>query len=471
MPRPYQPPAIAHLLNNPRCALWAGMGLGKCVTTLTALDALFMSGTETRPALVLAPLRVAANTWPTEVEKWSHFSHIEMSAVVGTEKERIIALKRDASVYTINYENLPWLCTLYGTDWPFGTVVADEATRTKNLRVTLQTSTKGTQFYRADGGVRMRAIGKIAHTKINRWINLTGTPAPNGLRDLWGQTWLIDQGVRLGRTYQGFMTRWFQRTHGEYGVEPLPHAQTEIQDRLKDVCMSINAKDYFDIADPIVTDIRVELPEKSRKLYRDMAKRMYMEIEGNPIEAFNAASRTIKCLQIASGAAFTDDSAGANRPWVEVHDVKLQALESIIEEAAGMPVLVAYWFKPTLARLKKAFKQGRELDRKKETEDAWNAGKIPLLFVQWASASHGLNLQDGGNIIVYIDQWWDMELYQQILERIGPVRQFQAGHNRPVFVYRIIASRTVDEDVIERHETKAAVQDILLKATNRERAA
>jgi SNF2 family DNA or RNA helicase len=466
-PRPWQEPAIAHLLDVPRCALFLPMGGGKSSSVLSALDTLYMSGAESQPALVLAPLRVAKNTWPDECGKWD-FPHISCSAIVGTPEERIAALKRDASIYTINYENVPWLVEHLGGDWPFGTVVCDESTRTKSLRISVQQHPKTKkQFLRATSGKRIKPLAKIAHTKIHRWINLTGSPAANGLTGLWGQTWLLDMGSRLGRTYEGFMQRWFQKGYDGFSVEPKDHAQREIQDKLRDICLAIDLADYLDIQKPIVQNVFVDLPAKARTLYRDMEKRMFMEIEGNEVEAFNAASRTIKCLQLANGAAYTDDSTGTDRPWAEVHDAKLQALESIIEEAAGNPVLVSYWFKPDLVRLKKAFPQGRELDAKKQTEDDWNAGKIPVLFAHPASAGHGLNLQDGGNIIVYFAQWWDLELYEQILERIGPVRQMQSGHNRPVFVYRIVARDTVDEDVIERIETKAEVQDILKRAMKR----
>lgn len=449
-PRAYQTRARDHMLDLPRGGLWAGMGMGKTVSALNALDALYFSGTETQPTLVTAPLRVAQSVWPAEAEKWSHLRNIEVSAVVGTEAERIAALKVDASVYTINYENVQWLVEHTGARWPFGTMVADESTKLKGFRL-------------RQGTKRSQALARVAHNKTRRWINLTGTPAPNGLADLWGQTWFLDAGARLGRTYDGFMQRWFRPKFDGYGVEPLPFAQEQIHDKLRDLCLTLDPKDYFDLREPIVTNVYVELPSKARALYRDMERDMFMQVAQFDIEAFNAASRTMKCLQLANGAVYVG-TPDEGSPWREVHDAKVQALESIVEEAAGMPVLVAYQFKSDLTRLRKAFPKGRVLDTNPQTETDWNAGKIPVMFAHPKSCGHGLNLQDGGNILAYFGYWWDLELHQQILERIGPVRQAQSGHDRGVFVYNIIARDTVDETVIARHATKRGVQDLLLEA-------
>jgi SNF2 family DNA or RNA helicase len=275
--------------------------------------------------------------------------------------------------------------------------------------------------------------------------------------------WFVDKGTRLGRTYDAFRQRWFQKAFDGYGVEALPFAQEQIQDKLRDVCLSIDAADWFDLEAPIVNNIYVDLPPKARALYRDMEKRMFAEIEGHEVEAFNAAARTMKCLQLANGAAYVDDVGN----WREVHEEKTQALESIVEEAQGAPVLVAYHFKSDLARLLAAFPKGRALDADPQTLRDWNDGRIPVLFAHPASAGHGLNLQDGGNILVYFGHWWNLEERMQILERIGPTRQLQAGYKRPVFVHNIIARDTVDEDVIARVESKREVQDILLDAMKR----
>lgn len=438
-------------LDRPRSGIWAGMGMGKTVSTLTALDILEL--VEPGPTLVLAPLRVASSTWPDEAKKWTHLRNIEISAVVGTPDERRAALRRSASVYTTNYDNLVWLTEYYGDKWPFTKVVADESTRLKSFRL-------------RQGGKRAQALGRVAHTKIKRFIELTGTPSPNGLQDLWGQAWFLDRGARLGRSFDAFKQRWFQAVPGGDGyqqIKPLPFAQVQIEDLLRDLCISLDARDHFDIAEPIVNVIRVDLPAKARRIYRDMEREMFMQIGEHEVEAFSAAARTIKCLQLANGAAYVDDAG----TFSEVHDAKIQALDSVISEASGMPVLVAYHFKSDLVRLLKAFPQGRHLDANPKTITDWNAGKIPVLFAHPASAGHGLNLQDGGNILVMFGHWWDLEQYQQIVERIGPTRQAQAGHDRPVFIHHIVATDTVDELVMARRETKREVQDLLLDALKR----
>ena len=450
-PRPYQGMIIDHIIDTPRCAIWAGMGTGKTVATLTALDTLQM--VEDGPVLVIAPLRVANDTWPNEVLKWNHLRDMNVSVITGVEKERLAAVKTPAQVYVTNYEQIVWLTEYWGDRWPYATVVLDESTKVKNFRL-------------RQGGKRAQALGKIAHTKIKRLIELTGTPASNGLKDLWGQSWFIDAGTRLGRTYNAFSQRWFREGFDGFSLVPVPSAQTEIQDSLRDVCLTIEAKDWFDLREPIVNDIMVDLPPKARKHYRDMEDEMYTELEGIEVEAFNAAAKTIKCLQLAAGAAYTDET---RKHWTETHKVKLEALESIIEEAAGMPVLVAYNFKSDLERLLKAFPQGRHLDKNPGTIKDWNAGKIPVMFAHPASAGHGLNLQDGGNILVFFSPNWNLEEHLQIIERIGPTRQMQAGHDRPVFIHRIIARDTVDELVLDRLTTKRRVQDILLDSMKKRR--
>lgn len=451
-PRKYQHAMIDWICDHPRCGIWAGMGLGKTSSTLTALDHLHL--VQPGPTLVLAPLRVAQSTWPDEVQKWDHLRHMEVSPVVGKPAQRRAALKRPAEVYTMNYDNLPWLLEHLGRDrFPFSTVVADESTRLKSFRL-------------RQGGKRARALGQVAHSRVSRFIELTGTPAPNGLTDTWGQAWFLDRGQRLGLTFTAFTDRWFQAITNDAGYQqlrPHKHAQNEIETALSDLCISFDAADWLDIRQPVVNTVRVELPPAARRAYRDMEREMFTSIGGAEIEAFAAATRTMKCLQLANGAAYTDDKG----TWVEVHDAKIQALESIVNEASGMPVLVAYHFKSDAARIQRAFPQARLLDADPQTIRDWNAGKIPMLLAHPASAGHGLNLQDGGNIIAVFGHWWDLEQYQQILERIGPARQLQAGHDRPVFVHHIVAADTVDELVMARRETKRSVQDLLLGAMKR----
>lgn len=446
-PREYQKLIIDHLLDIDRNGCWSAMGTGKSVATLTALDTL--QTLDSRPQLVIAPLRVARSTWPDEARKWSHLNHMHVLPIIGSERERLAALRQDAHVYTCNFEQIPWLVSQFEKKpWPFRTVVVDESTKLKGFRL-------------RQGTARAKALARVAHAQCERFIELTGTPSPNGLMDLWGQIWFLDKGQRLGRTFDDFKQRWFTASYDGFSVEARPFAQQQIQEALRDLCLTIDAKDWFNLREPIVNNIYVDLPAAARAKYEDMEKRMFMELSGHEVEAFGAAARTVKCLQLCNGAAYVGES---NSEWIEVHDAKLQALDDIVEEAAGMPVLVAYNFKSDLARLHKAFPKGRQLDSDPQTIRDWNAGKIPVLFAHPASAGHGLNLQDGGNILVFFGHDWNLENRLQIIERIGPTRQMQAGHDRPMLIHNIIARGTVDEMVLERVETKREVQDILLAA-------
>lgn len=437
---------MAHIYATRRCALWMPMGGGKTVTTLTALDHLSLLE-DVFPVLVLAPLRVARSTWPEEVKKWPHLQHLRVSVITGTPKQRERALAKDADIYCTNYDNLVWLRKELGDAWPFKTVVADEFTRLKSFRL-------------RQGGSRARALGQVAHTHVSRFIGLTGTPAPNGVKDLWGQIWFLDEGERLGRTFSAFETRWFRKGYDGYSLVPYDHTQAEVEERLKDICLTVTG---LDVDEPIVNPIYVDLPPAARKVYDAMEVEMFAVLNEEGVEAANAAVRTQKCLQLANGALYTDDAGN----WEEAHAAKLDALESIVEEANGASVLVAYNFKHDLQRLQARFRQGRVLDADPDTIKQWNAGQIPLLFAHPASAGHGLNLADGGNILAFFGVNWSLEEHMQIIERIGPMRQKQAGHDRPVFIYPILARGTVDDLVMERLSSKRSVQDVLLEAMKR----
>jgi SNF2 family DNA or RNA helicase len=447
-PHDYQEEALAHLYKERRAALWMPMGGGKTVTTLTALEALSVVE-DVYPVLVLAPLRVARTTWPDEVQKWPHLSHLRVSVITGTPKQRQAALDTPADIYTTNYDNLVWLRNALGDAWPFKTVIADEFTRLKSFRL-------------RQGGSRARALGQVAHTHVNRFIGLTGTPAPNGVKDLWGQIWFLDKGERLGKTFSAFEQRWFRKGYDGYSLVPYEHTQTEVENKLKDICLTVRG---LPVDEPISTPIYVDLPPDARDIYNDMEQEMFAQIGEEGVEAANAAVRTQKCLQLANGAMYVDDEGN----WEAVHDAKLEALDSVIEEANGAPVLVAYNFKHDLARLQKRYPKGRVLDAVPDTIRQWNAGQIGLLFAHPASAGHGLNLADGGNILAFYGVDWNLENDMQIIERIGPMRQKQAGYDRPVFLYRILARNTVDDMVMERLTTKKTVQEILLEALKRKK--
>ena len=771
-PHPHQREGLDFLRNVQRPALWMPMGGGKSITTLSALLDLDYCE-DIFPALVLAPLRVANGTWVREVEKWEHTKHLRVSAIAArrnpktsaTETERSAALRAPADIYTIPYGSLTWLVDKLGADWPFRTVIADESTRLKNFRI-------------RQGAKNPRALGKVAHSKVNRFINLTGTPGSNGLKDLWGPAWFQDKGDRLGRTYSAFEQRWFRKGYDGYSLEPMEHTEREIHAKLRDICLTVRG---LEVAEPIRNIIDVELEPGVRQHYRSMEKNFWADIGENGVEAANAAVKAGKCLaegtevltdrgwrpiehvsandllwdgeewvtnagsvcngvlyvvacwgvqmtpdhkvlttcgwrsaeeiirgessdrpyrpdirlphrypsrgqyphegnqrqsyvagalcmrprnrgnkselakeeqtplevvwvsprrdvdpgspnarhdqppsmgvmariaktlhksarqrleklrgtrdrglrtmdgvlreflggygayvsgredhradgqqrelharelsvansaetteqypfehahthpfgpsdrqtgstslrsisghclqppaqrlagksasgsasatrvydilnagprhrftvrgvggatfiahnclQITGGNIFTDE----NGSYEAIHDLKLDALESVVEEAAGTPVFVSYNFQPELERILKRFPGARHLDADPKTEDDWNAGRIPMLVAHPASAGHGLNLQDGGNILVFYGIGWDLELHDQIIERIGPQRQKQSGYDRNVYIHYILASGTIDEIVFERLRSKRSVREVLLEAMERSR--
>lgn len=441
-----------HMSANPRCALWAKPGMGKTLLALTHLDILHRVWGESAPTLVLAPLRVARDGWPTEVKKWKHLRGLEVVPVVGSATERRAALRRDAQVYTTNYEQLPWLVEELGDQWPFRTVVADESTKLKGFRL-------------RQGTMRAQALAKVAHTKVERWINLTGTPASNGLEDLWGQTWFLDAGRRLGRTFSAFRDRWFRPIKvGQFNRwVPTEWAQEEIHQRLSDICLTLDPKDWFDMRDPIVNVVHVDLPASAKVKYRELERELFTMIGSTEIEVMNAAAKTLKCLQLANGAAYADPERYGDGVWVEVHDEKLDALEELADETGGDPLLVTYQFRSDLARLLKRFPDGLDLSRKDHLEAA-KAGKGKLWFGHPASMGHGIDgLQEHCNTVVFFAQDWNLELHDQVLERVGPMRQLQAGKNRPVFLHYIVARGTIDEVVMERRSGKRSVQELLLE--------
>ena len=471
-PREYQYPLEEHVLDHPKCALWVPMGMGKSVVVISALS-LLDAAEPVFPALVLAPLRVARDVWPDECAKWEHLSHLACVPIIGTESERQAAVRYDSPIYSINYENLEWLHKFWGDRWPYRTVIADEATRLKSYRGAYRTHPRtGKVYLQGGGGVRARALAKAIDGKVTRFIELTGTPSPNGLQDLWAQLWFLDQGERLGRTFEGFKTRWFHPKYDGFGIEINKGADKEIHERIKDLCLTIDAKDWFDLKEPIVNTIYVDLPAAARKVYREMEKNMFAQLGEHTVEAFNAAARTQKCLQMANGAVYIDPDADTDshpkaKRWKQVHDVKLQALESVVSEANGAPVMVAYEFRSDLARIQHAFPKAADLSTR-EGLAAFKAGGVEVGVGHPQSIGHGVDgLQDVCNHICFFGHNWNLETFDQIRARIGPVRQMQAGFERPVFETHIVARDTVDELVMERRDSKREVQDILLEAMKR----
>lgn len=443
------------LRTHKRCALWAGMGIGKSSAAAFTDEALRLLGDiGGDPTLIIGPMRVARDTWPDEFAKWDQFSHVKIVPLVGTPPHREHLLKRflgKAQYFSVSYDLLPWLVEHFLAKWPFRQVIADESDRLKGLRG-------------RGGGKRAGQIARVAHTLVDRWVNLTGTPSPNGLKDLWGQTWYLDRGQRLGKTYTAFMDRWFRTNQYTRRVEPMPHSEAEIHAALRDICLTVDPKDYFDLREPRVVEVRVKLPLAARKIYRQLEKEMFAELaDAKELRVFNAAALTNKCLQLANGAAYTD--AAGN--WSEVHNEKLEALESIQAEAGGMPLLVAYQFKSDKARILKAFKGAVDLTAR-DGMAAFREGRAPIGLAHPQSLGHGIDgLQDVTNYLVRFGHGWGLGERLQMLERIGPMRQLQSGHDRLVHVFDIIAEGTVDEDVIAAHAHKRGVQDALLAAMKR----
>lgn len=437
------------LLDHKRCNLWAGMGTGKTSVYLTVADILQMAGSRFFPTLVLAPKRVARDTWPAEQGKWDHLRSMGVHGVVGTPTERKAALRRDGLVYAVNYENIPWLVDLFGKkNWPFKSIVADESRKLSNFRI-------------RHGGVRAAALSRIAKM-THRWVNMTGTPAPEGLADLWGPNWFVDFGHTLGHTHTAFASRWFRKT--DFGLEAYAHAREQIMNLIAPFTLSIDPKDWYDgLEDPVYQPIYFELPPKARRVYNEMELDMFSEIDSyTSVEAMNSGSKYGKCSQIASGAVYTDE----HHNWELIHDAKIAALGELVDEMCGDPLLVAYHFKHDRERILRAFPKARVYDTKQD-EDDWNAGRIPIMLAHPASAGHGLNWQDGGCNIAIFSQIPSLELRMQIIERIGPLRQMQAGHPRPVNVYDLIALDTVNELDYARSKDKASVQDAMREYVRR----
>lgn len=467
-PRPWQKPLIELGTSLDRCNLFARPGMGKTSSVLAILDGLSFAS-NVYPALVIGPLRVANSVWDSEVQKWAQFNGIRVSKVLGSVAEREAALREPADIYTIHYGLLKWLTTRFeGTKWPFKTVVADESSRLKHMRCSYQRHPKtGKVYFRSGGSANAAALAQYAR-RTKYWFNLSGTPAANGLQDLWAQQWFIDFGASLGNSYTAFTDRWFYQRRGterEQAVfEPFNHSHAEITERMKPTTISLDPRDWFDIREPRIVQIKAQLPPNLRKQYNKLHREACVELDnGAGITAVNAGVVTGKCLQFASGNIYDEEQNSHH-----IHDIKLDLLDSVVEGMGGAPLIVAYRFKSDLRAIQQRFKQAIVLpsgSKQKEVETQWNEGRIPMLLVHPASAGHGLNLQHGGCDICIYSPDWDLELYEQVIERIGPMRQMQAGFDRQVSVYQLLIENTFDEAVAHRLETKASVQEAVMEAT------
>lgn len=436
-PHNYQQFATDFILNQSICCLMLDMGLGKTVITLTALWQLALDSFDVSRVLVIAPKRVAEDTWPKELAKWEHLTGLTSSLVLGSAAERKAALQRKAFLYIINRENVAWLVKNHY--WDFDMVVIDELSS-----------------FKSNKAERFKAMKKV-RPMVTRIVGLTGTPAPNTLLDLWPQMYLMDMGQRLGRFIGGFRDRFFlpDKRNQEiiYSYKPREGAEDAIYALISDICISMKAADYLDMPERIDNRIEVSMSPKERKLYDDFQKDMVLSIDDEELDAANAAALSNKLLQMANGAVYGED-----KKIIPIHDRKLDALEDLVEAANGKPLLVAYWYKHDLQRIKARFKNARCIDTAKDIDD-WNAGKIPLALIHPASAGHGLNLQDGGCTIVWFGLTWSLELYQQLNARL-----WRQGQKHTVVIHHIVTKGTHDEDVMWALENKDTRQSALIEA-------
>ena len=437
-PHPYQTAAIEKVLNTPRCGLFLDMGLGKTVITLTAINELMYNSFEISRVLVIAPLRVAEDTWSRESEKWEHLRHLRISKILGTPEQRRAALAADADIYIINRENVVWLCG-YLKKWCFDMTVIDELSSFKSPKAQ-----------------RFRALRKCI-TGSRRVVGLTGTPAPNGLIDLWSQMYLIDGGERLGKTVTGYRERYFEPDKRSrtviFSYKPKAGAEKKIMEKLSDICVSMKASDWLTLPPRIDRAVTVRMTEKEYRAYAKFERDMYLELAAGEITAVSAAALTNKLLQYSNGAVYTEDGQ-----YIEVSTAKLDALEDIIEAANGKPVLCFYSYRHDLERIRGRFPQAVKLDTPQHIAD-WNEGKIPLLLAHPAGAGHGLNLQSGGSTIVWFGLTWNLELYEQANARL-----YRQGQSKAVMIYHIMTENTIDGQVYRSLQSKSAVQDGLLNA-------
>lgn len=436
-PHNYQQFATDFILNQSICCLMLDMGLGKTVITLTALWQLALDSFDVSRVLVIAPKRVAEDTWPKELAKWEHLTGLTSSLVLGSAAERKASLQKKAFLYIINRENVAWLVKNHY--WDFDMVVIDELSS-----------------FKSNKAERFKAMKKV-RPMVTRIVGLTGTPAPNTLLDLWPQMYLMDMGQRLGRFIGGFRDRFFlpDKRNREiiYSYKPREGAEDAIYALISDICISMKAADYLDMPERIDNRIEVSMSPKERKLYDDFQKDMVLSIGDEELDAANAAALSNKLLQMANGAVYGED-----KTVIPIHDRKLDALEDLVEAANGKPLLVAYWYKHDLQRIKARFKNVRCIDTAKDIDD-WNAGQIPLALIHPASAGHGLNLQDGGCTIVWFGLTWSLELYQQLNARL-----WRQGQKHTVVIHHIITKGTHDEDVMRALENKDTRQSALIEA-------
>lgn len=435
-PHDYQRYATEYIESHPAAAVFLDMGLGKTSITLTALNNLLFDYFDVHRILVVAPLRVARNTWSDEIEKWDHLHNLTFAIAVGTEKERIAALEQKADITMINRENLQWLIEKSGQPFEYDMVVIDELSSFKNHQAK-----------------RFKAFMKV-RPKVKRIVGLTGTPSSNGLMDLFAEFKILDMGARLGRFIGQYRSTYFKpdKVNGPivYSYKPLPRAEDAIYEKISDITISMKAADHLKMPELVNTKYMVHLSDKEKKKYEDMKKELVLALPEGEITAANAASLSGKLSQMANGAVYADDES-----ILPIHDRKLDALEDIIESANGKPILIAYWFKHDLMRIEERLTEKKIPFQKLDTDASmkkWNKGELPVALIHPASAGHGLNLQSGGSTLVWFGITWSLELYQQTVARL--YRQGQSS--RTVSVIHILTKDTVDEKIMKALQIRTA---------------
>lgn len=437
-PHSYQEYAIRYIETHPISALLIDMGLGKTSITLTAIRNLLFDSFEVRKVLVIAPLRVAKNTWTDEIKKWEHLNTLTYSLIIGNENERLSALNEKADIYIINRENVDWLVNKSGYKFDFDMVVIDELSSFKNHQ-----------------SKRFKSLMKV-RPLVNRIVGLTGTPSSNGLMDLFAEFKILDMGKRLGYFIGQYRNTYFKpdKMNGPivYSYKPLPNAENAIYEKISDITVSMKANEYLKMPELLTSNYVVELSNSEKNQYDEMKKSLVLEITDGEITASNAASLSNKLCQLSNGAIYDDE-----QNIVEIHDRKLEALEDIIESMNGKPLLIAYWYRHDLERIKSRFSV-REIKTSEDISD-WNDGKIPVALIHPASAGHGLNLQNGGSTLVWFGLTWSLELYQQTNARL-----YRQGQKNTVVIQHIITKGTIDEQILKALQKKNKTQADLIDA-------
>lgn len=435
-PHEYQTYATNFILEHPVAAVLLEMGLGKSVITLTAIYELMLNRFEVQKVLVIAPLRVARDTWPAEIEKWEHLEGLTYSVAIGTEAERLAALKRPSHLYLINRENVDWLITKSGIPFDFDMVVIDELSS-----------------FKSHSAKRFKSLLKVRPT-VKRMVGLTGTPSSNGLMDLWAEFRVLDMGQRLGRYITHYRNNFFvpdkRNQQMIFSYKPRPGAEDAIYRLISDITISMKSADFLKMPECIINEVPVSFSEKEWSVYQALKEDMVVDLKDEEIDAVNAAALSGKLLQMANGAVYNEE-----KKVIHIHDRKLDALEDLIEGANGKPVLVAYWYNHDLQRIKNRFSV-REIKTSQDIKD-WNNGEIPVAVIHPASAGHGLNIQFGGSTIIWFGLTWSLELYQQTNARL-----WRQGQQSTVVIHHIITKDTIDEDVMKALRKKEKIQSALI---------